>query len=114
MEWNRQHPADIDSGIRQLGTRTRGRPVLTGAAASAILERLLHHSQEITIQGNSYRMRKKRRVGVVDAREANTKETRNHEITNHRTDSMSYLTPDFLKTSVSSLVNDPTFVKDSG
>ena len=33
--------------------------------ASAILVRLLHHSQVITIRGDSYRLREKRRAGLI-------------------------------------------------
>ena len=35
--------------------------------ATAILDRLLHHSQVITIKGDSYRLREKRRAGLVAA-----------------------------------------------
>jgi DNA replication protein DnaC len=33
--------------------------------ATAILDRLLHHSQIITIRGDSYRLRTKRRSGLL-------------------------------------------------
>jgi DNA replication protein DnaC len=33
--------------------------------ATAILDRLLHHSQVVTIRGDSYRLREKRRAGLV-------------------------------------------------
>jgi DNA replication protein DnaC len=33
--------------------------------ATAILDRLLHHSQVITIRGYSYRLREKRRSGLI-------------------------------------------------
>ena len=33
--------------------------------ATAILDRLLHHSQVITIRGDSYRLREKRRSGLL-------------------------------------------------
>jgi DNA replication protein DnaC len=33
--------------------------------ATAILDRLLHHSQIITIRGDSYRLREKRRSGLL-------------------------------------------------
>jgi DNA replication protein DnaC len=33
--------------------------------ATAILDRLLHHSQVITIRGDSYRLREKRRSGLI-------------------------------------------------
>jgi len=32
--------------------------------ATAILDRLLHHSHVITIRGDSYRLREKRRTGL--------------------------------------------------
>src|SRR3984885_7332158 len=38
-----------------------GDPVVT----TAILDRLLHHSQVVTIRGDSYRVREKRRAGLV-------------------------------------------------
>ena len=31
----------------------------------AILDRLLHHSQVLTIRGDSYRLREKRRSGLI-------------------------------------------------
>jgi DNA replication protein DnaC len=33
--------------------------------ATAILDRLLHHSHVVTIRGNSYRLREKRRSGLL-------------------------------------------------
>ena len=33
--------------------------------AAAILDRLLHHSQVITIRGDGYRLREKRRSGLI-------------------------------------------------
>ena len=36
--------------------------------ATAILDRLLHHSHVVTIRGDSYRLREKRRAGLVKAR----------------------------------------------
>src|SRR5438132_1226198 len=35
--------------------------------ATAILDRLLHHSQVVTIRGHSYRLREKRRSGLLKA-----------------------------------------------
>ncbi|WP_342238700.1 IS21-like element helper ATPase IstB [Inquilinus sp. OTU3971] len=35
--------------------------------ATAILDRLLHHSHVVTIRGDSYRLRKKRRAGLIKA-----------------------------------------------
>ncbi len=35
--------------------------------ATAILDRLLHHSHVLTIHGDSYRLREKRRSGLVKA-----------------------------------------------
>src|SRR6516225_9141362 len=35
--------------------------------ATAILDRLLHHSQVVTIRGDSYRLREKRRSGLIKA-----------------------------------------------
>src|SRR3546814_3472150 len=42
--------------------------------ATAILDRLLHHSQVITIRGDSYRLREKRRAGLVKRSEEHTSE----------------------------------------
>jgi len=39
--------------------------------ATAILDRLLHHSHVITIRGDSYRLRTKRRAGLVNQASAN-------------------------------------------
>jgi len=44
--------------------------------ATAILDRLLHHSHVITIKGESYRLREKRRSGVVPMGEVATPWTR--------------------------------------
>jgi len=38
--------------------------------ATAILDRLLHHSHVLTIKGESYRLREKRQAGIVPATEA--------------------------------------------
>lgn len=35
------------------------------AVASAILDRLLYHSTTLTIQGESYRLKEKRRAGIL-------------------------------------------------
>lgn len=43
-----------------------GDPVL----ATAILDRLLHHATTINIKGESYRLKEKRRAGLVQARES--------------------------------------------
>jgi DNA replication protein DnaC len=45
--------------------------------ATAILDRLLHHSHVITIRGDSYRLRTKRRAGVVNPASANPATTTN-------------------------------------
>ena len=50
-----------------------GRVLGDDVVATAILDRLLHHSQVITIQGDSYRLRKKRRAGMVSKRASGTK-----------------------------------------
>lgn len=51
-----------------------GRVLGDDVVATAILDRLLHHSQVITIQGDSYRLRKKRRAGIVSSHDPNTKD----------------------------------------
>jgi IstB-like ATP binding protein len=43
--------------------------------ATAILDRLLHHSHVVTIRSDSYRLREKRRSGLIKA------ETLNQELT---------------------------------
>jgi DNA replication protein DnaC len=43
--------------------------------ATAILDRLLHHSHVITIRGESYRLREKRRSGLVHKAGTTPKET---------------------------------------
>ena len=40
--------------------------------ATAILDRILHHSHVLTIKGDSYRLREKRRAGIVPTAEAVT------------------------------------------
>ena len=40
--------------------------------ATAILDRRLHHSHVVTIRGDSYRLRTKRRAGMVTQASANT------------------------------------------
>ena len=37
--------------------------------ATAVLDRLLHHSNVLTIKGDSYRLKEKRRAGVIPIRE---------------------------------------------
>lgn len=43
--------------------------------ATAILDRLLHHSHVITIRGDSYRLRTKRRAGLVNQASANQEQS---------------------------------------
>ena len=51
-----------------------GDPVL----ATAILDRLLHHSETLTIRGESYRLREKRKAGLLSASPADhAKATKN-------------------------------------
>jgi len=38
--------------------------------ATAILDRLLHHSHVLTIRGDSYRLHEKRRSGLIRATQA--------------------------------------------
>ena len=47
-----------------------GRVLGDGVVATAILNRLLHHSQVMSIRGESYRLREKRRSGLVTSRTA--------------------------------------------
>src|SRR5690606_21666468 len=43
--------------------------------ATAILDRLLHHSHVVTIRGDSYRLREKRRSGLLQKPPATAKES---------------------------------------
>jgi DNA replication protein DnaC len=45
--------------------------------ATAILDRLLHHSHVLTIRGDSYRLRTKRRAGLVNQASAKDPATTN-------------------------------------
>ena len=40
--------------------------------ATAILDRLLHHSTTINIRGESYRLKERRRAGLIGGREQET------------------------------------------
>jgi hypothetical protein len=40
--------------------------------AAAILDRLMHHSHVVTIRGDSYRLREKRRAGMFRVQAART------------------------------------------
>ena len=69
---SRSRVEDIVAMFRQ---RYMGEPSVTSALAhiaqsrlpSAILDRLLHHSHVITIRGESYRLKEKRRAGLLTA-----------------------------------------------
>jgi DNA replication protein DnaC len=39
-----------------------------GALTAALLDRLLHHSHVITIKGESYRLKDKRKAGLLEAK----------------------------------------------
>ena len=41
--------------------------------ATAVPDRLLHHSHVLTIKGESYRLKEKRRAGVIPIREGDAK-----------------------------------------
>lgn len=45
--------------------------------ASAILDRLLHHSHIITVRGESYRLKEKRRAGILVHQRVGLAETTN-------------------------------------
>ena len=49
---------------RQIVFRYNGDPII----ATAILDRLLHHSTTINIRGESYRLKDRRRAGLVPPR----------------------------------------------
>jgi len=66
--WSRAQPSAC--GSRKPSGRIVGGGYITGASnvvATAILDRLLHHSHVITIRGESYRLREKRRAGLLGA-----------------------------------------------
>ncbi len=44
-----------------------GRDIRDNVIASAILDRLLHHSVTVNIKGESYRLREKRKAGLLRA-----------------------------------------------
>ena len=43
--------------------------------ATAILDRLLHHSTVISIKGDSYRLREKKKAGMLEKQKARKEET---------------------------------------
>lgn len=71
-----------------MGGDVFGDPVV----ATAILDRLLHHSTVITIRGDSYRLREKRRSGLLQKVGA-ALETSGREINEGGVDSSFRLTP---------------------
>ena len=56
--------ADVFNVPLVLVKRRTGAPFGDAVLATAILDRLLHHSQVITVRGESYRLREKRRSGL--------------------------------------------------
>ncbi len=50
--------------MRPVRRRTMGDRTGDKARASAILDRVLHHSTTINIRGQSYRLREKRQAGI--------------------------------------------------
>jgi IstB-like ATP binding protein len=56
----RQHPAHVEQGLRRVGRGPRD-PII----ATAILDRLLHHSHVLNIRGESYRLREKKQAGPL-------------------------------------------------
>ena len=74
MQWMLDHWFEITTTVlltiadhQQSLDRRVGHRVVFGDAvvATAILDRLLHHSHVITIRGDSYRLREKRRTGLL-------------------------------------------------
>ena len=55
---------EVVVGAAVLRCGGRGRPVADSVIASAVLDRLLHHSQVLNIRGESYRLREKRQAGL--------------------------------------------------
>jgi NADPH:quinone reductase-like Zn-dependent oxidoreductase len=58
-------------GADVIGFAIGDRVMAMASGASAILDRLLHHSQVITIRGDSYRLREKRRAGLIKTTQLN-------------------------------------------
>ncbi|MFP1464146.1 ATP-binding protein [Escherichia coli] len=52
---------DIQSAVRAVDRTFAGDAALT----SAMLDRILHHSHVVQIKGESYRLRQKRKAGVI-------------------------------------------------
>ena len=54
---------------KAMSAREGLRPTVFGddVTASALLDRLLHHSHTLTIQGDSFRLREKRKAGIIAA-----------------------------------------------
>jgi hypothetical protein len=68
-----EHAAHLGGAARpQAGEAALARPDVDAfevfgdpVVATAILDRLLHHSHGVTIRGESYRLREKRRAGLL-------------------------------------------------
>ena len=67
--------AAVDAGDQQPPVGEWGSVFGDPVVATAILDRLLHHSHVITIRGDSYRLREKRRSGLVQRPRATPEET---------------------------------------
>ena len=53
----------------EIATQLQGEVLGDPVVATAVLDRLLHHSHVLTIKGESYRLREKRKAGVIPMRE---------------------------------------------
>jgi hypothetical protein len=58
--------ADLEQELRRLGSIFADNLI-----ASFILDRLLHHSTTINLKGESYRLKDKKKAGVIAAKTAN-------------------------------------------
>lgn len=61
------YPSGKGRGSGGDGEGLRARHQVQRYGPAAILDRLLHHSHVITIRGDSYRLREKRRSGLLRA-----------------------------------------------
>jgi DNA replication protein DnaC len=63
---NTRYEAWIDHSDQQQVFGKWGEIMADDAVATATLDRLLHHSHVISLKGDSYRMKDRMKIGVVD------------------------------------------------
>lgn len=74
-------PSSVELVLRANARLIEGVGASSRALEAAILDRLLHQSHVITIRGDSYRLREKRRSGLLEKplRRLNQQATNHHE-----------------------------------